>query len=292
MSRPCLDEVGLSKNACCPRAPFFSGKDQLFWECSESRLCETGPTNGHTLKPLLTDDLHLLERQGKLSESDLKRLRQSWSSAAEHYSRCLLTVQTDKLVALAGIAKSVANATQDEYLFGLWKSSFVENLLWTGDPSVSRSSFRNKEYLAPSYSWASSNGPINMERASWTMGSRAQVGLEFASDMRLRINACLKECRIEKEFAEALAYSICYHNEIQQVKNFNEAGDFVSLDYNDLMKDGVSANMFYSLVAEIPWDWHTMYSFLLLVHCGAGVYERVGMIETHEHGLQGHNDKV
>jgi len=72
-----------------------------------------------------------------------------------------LTCPADKLPALSGLAKVFRrHLQQDEYLAGLWKGTLQLDLLWylEGDhltasqPTASR---------APSWSWASIDGPIN-----------------------------------------------------------------------------------------------------------------------------------
>lgn len=42
----------------------------------------------------------------------------------------------DKLPALSGVARLLANATGDEYVAGLWKSTMPFDLLWRRDPSL------------------------------------------------------------------------------------------------------------------------------------------------------------
>lgn len=68
------------------------------------------------------------------------------------YTRRELTYITDRLPALSGMAKYVANYCQDEYLAGLWRGDIHLGLLW------SIKNFPDKcpvSYIAPSFSWAS-----------------------------------------------------------------------------------------------------------------------------------------
>ncbi|KAG9229381.1 hypothetical protein BJ875DRAFT_200309 [Amylocarpus encephaloides] len=78
-------------------------------------------------------------------------------------SECSLTKSNDKLVAIAGIAKTFESAFEGTYLAGIWSSNIVRGLLWWVNKDrnlVGKSSIRALPYRAPSWSWASVDGPI------------------------------------------------------------------------------------------------------------------------------------
>ncbi len=90
----------------------------------------------------------------------------TWYHMLMDYASRSLTVPTDKLVALAGLATIFAQKTGDEYHNGLWLRSLPEGLLWSsvglgrgvfGRKSLSR---RPPTSRAPTWSWASLDGPI------------------------------------------------------------------------------------------------------------------------------------
>ena len=58
---------------------------------------------------------------------------------------------------MVGVADAIEKSTGDIYLAGLWKSWLFSDLLWCS----LRGSTRFRPPLAPSWSWASLNGPIN-----------------------------------------------------------------------------------------------------------------------------------
>jgi len=60
----------------------------------------------------------------------------------------------DRLPALAGLAKALAERTGDEYLAGIWKKGLIEGLLWYGEDDL----LLTPTYRAPSWSWASVDG--------------------------------------------------------------------------------------------------------------------------------------
>jgi len=51
-----------------------------------------------------------------------------WVNLVNQFSSCGLTFPSDRLNAMAGIAKLFEEVTDDVYLAGIWKSRFVEML--------------------------------------------------------------------------------------------------------------------------------------------------------------------
>ena len=93
-----------------------------------------------------------------------------WAGIVSDYTRRQLTYEMDKLPALSGLAHQRKSQTQDNYAAGLWKESILHDLAWwtgpdnhLGTPVVPS---RPITYRAPSWSWASIDGPINY-RSAW-----------------------------------------------------------------------------------------------------------------------------
>ncbi len=143
----------LQERLLAPRTLHF-GQFQWFWECGEQRCCETFP-NGLPPKSrnYRSDDGFLcktIEDPGKL-----------WRLAIESYTRACISHEKDKLVALSGICRLVKNITNDEYAAGLWLDNMELQLLWSIAYQSGRSTFcRPRNYRAPTWSWASLDGPI------------------------------------------------------------------------------------------------------------------------------------
>jgi hypothetical protein len=75
-----------------------------------------------------------------------------WFKLVDAYTKCQLTKETDRLMALSGIAQRVQRATGWSYVAGLWKEHIMFGLRWqTTMPAVNR----KRTYVAPSWSWAS-----------------------------------------------------------------------------------------------------------------------------------------
>jgi hypothetical protein len=97
-----------------------------------------------------------------------------WTMAVRDYSCTDLTFAKDRLMALSGIANVVRAALRERYIAGLWivagsnnwHSQLPEQLGWKvvdGKRSDGTASRRFKEYCAPSWSWASVDGVIEMK---------------------------------------------------------------------------------------------------------------------------------
>lgn len=147
------------------------GGTQLFWECYELKACETYPQGLPNLGPewisreaigglLISAECR---SNGIESGSETNRKydpRKLWNCIVETYSTKNLTYTSDKLVALFGIAKLMEPTLDDQYCAGLWRKSLATGLFWNGHCPEQRLRPRPKPYRAPSWSWASLDGPV------------------------------------------------------------------------------------------------------------------------------------
>jgi hypothetical protein len=53
-----------------------------------------------------------------------------WSRVVDIYNQCDLTVQSDKLPALEGLARAIAKANRQTYFAGLWLEDIARGLYW------------------------------------------------------------------------------------------------------------------------------------------------------------------
>lgn len=158
-----------------PRVAYF-GRDQVFWECMSSQCCELRPRD---LEPseaeadrISTLWKRVIDVSGVVRSdyTDLyEQLFEDWTEIVEIYGQCDLTCPGDKLVAISGLANEMRRkitALKPEvghrYLAGLWEETLPRSLLWSVPWVESRPSRRASEYIAPSWSWASLDGPLAM----------------------------------------------------------------------------------------------------------------------------------
>lgn len=145
-------------------------ESQVYWNCEDLLASEALP---HGLPKKLgtesfTRDWHWIKPK-PLNVDFFKRLI-IWHNWVAYYSKCALTRDSDKLVAVSGMARLVHQRyyINYTYLAGLWSRDLARQLLWeTGYPNEVHS--RPNVYRAPSWSWASIDGPIRSgDPQSWT----------------------------------------------------------------------------------------------------------------------------
>lgn len=113
----------------------------------------------------------------------------SWKTIVEDYNCRLLTFPTDKLAAIAGVASELErkhrqshgpNDTKVIYIAELWNRRFkIEyELLWRAKKSSNGEPCRRqRDYIAPSWSWASVEGEIEYTyKQDWDITGDSQIG--------------------------------------------------------------------------------------------------------------------
>jgi hypothetical protein len=148
--------------ALAPRTLHFTS-DQIFWHCNELRASEIY-TAGLPAEPNHEDPEDFLARDLSM-DSDLYR----WARIVNDYTNKKLTHESkDRLIALSGVAREVANQngfTENDYLAGIWRRMLPWGLLW--DAEVGTRHFLHNS--APSWSWASISGPISFPRPPYSV---------------------------------------------------------------------------------------------------------------------------
>jgi hypothetical protein len=154
------------------------GTDQMYWECRLDFIAEDGTRfvkSGFSIaKIILGQQLPFAEHGFGLRKKTTRfelivtspflmttppwgRWDGGWLALIEIYSKRKLSRGDDKLPALSGLARFIADQTADEYYAGLWRNHILEDLYWLVDkhktdgkklcdvPATCR---------APSWSWA------------------------------------------------------------------------------------------------------------------------------------------
>ncbi|KAH7123634.1 heterokaryon incompatibility protein-domain-containing protein [Dendryphion nanum] len=176
----------LQERMTAPRMVHF-GRDQIYWECHELHACEAytkGPQAMYELQALKAVRPHVISSvfsaKTKLTpkgspewmspsldgpQKDLAL--HAWSDVIKQYNKLDITVPSDKLVALSGLAKLMHGLIQDDYVAGLWKSAMTMGLLWRMNHSERRREgkiqvSRLADSAVPTWSWASMHGNVFM----------------------------------------------------------------------------------------------------------------------------------
>jgi len=102
--------------------------------------------------------------------------KRSWARFTLDFTQREVTYATDTFPAMAGIVRRIQERTEDTYYAGIWKSHFLEGLLWRWEQCVlrllpnegiavrSRELSKRQKWTAPSWSWVSVKGKIQYHR--------------------------------------------------------------------------------------------------------------------------------
>ncbi|KAM3081916.1 hypothetical protein ACMFMG_004379 [Clarireedia jacksonii] len=135
-----------------------------------------------TARSLSSENTDIIPIHDQLGRTEY--LREWWSLFID-YSRRKLTVKTDKMVAISGIAKEFGLLLNDQYVAGLWESSLPHSLLWRHENQPHEENARKERrkrdrfiaffasntstkepYIAPSWSPFANNGSVYMSYPS------------------------------------------------------------------------------------------------------------------------------
>jgi len=84
-----------------------------------------------------------------------------WNELEEAYSRMDLTKQSDKLIAISGIAKHMQDVLNDLYVAGLWESRLAFCILCGNRRDIPMNT-EPVDYIVPTWYWASINEKVIM----------------------------------------------------------------------------------------------------------------------------------
>ncbi|KAE9381081.1 HET-domain-containing protein [Stipitochalara longipes BDJ] len=149
---------------------FHFDVQQVIFECRQGFVSEQYPEGIPTGVPLLTEPLQKSEEPLCLvlpiaySSYNAQELYDFWARLVEYYSKCSLTIDTDKLVAISGIAKRLQDLLHDVYYAGIWKGQLPVCLLWRVQNLVKDEAAPPSAYLAPTWSWVSVKASVSYPR--------------------------------------------------------------------------------------------------------------------------------
>jgi hypothetical protein len=97
-----------------------------------------------------------------------------WHRLVNAYTSRALTVPSDRVLAISGIAERYGKLFPSGYRAGLWRFSLPTQLLWSAIEPLQR---RPDKYQAPSWSWMSINGAVSPPK-SWFREEREGFRIE------------------------------------------------------------------------------------------------------------------
>ncbi|KIW29518.1 uncharacterized protein PV07_05331 [Cladophialophora immunda] len=159
----------LQEERLSPRLLYYCGQ-RVYWSCVEKQHTEiatlsAGTPNGGGTPFERPDEFKRMSAAQVFINSrfagDRSRLHQEWNDLVEAYCPREITEATDRFPAISGMAAQYLSTyvTQDrkvlrqEYLAGLWRDTFAEDLAWS--VTAATNPMEALVHIAPSWSWAS-----------------------------------------------------------------------------------------------------------------------------------------
>ncbi|MCJ1415394.1 hypothetical protein MMC32_001726 [Xylographa parallela] len=206
----------LQERLISPRVVHFT-RDQLLWHCREDEWAEGYVHNTHRshneFRLGCQKAGHFIDREegdaywrSRSSDPDYKPFfdtefaAETWYNCVSEYTTRSLSMPSDKLAAISGLAEKYAVPELGQYLAGLWEQDIFRGLAWTRVKTGERSESQYMSYIAikakrtlaarsfkppllyraPSWSWASVNGPVEIPSSLFYFVKRgASAGMQY-----------------------------------------------------------------------------------------------------------------
>jgi hypothetical protein len=146
----------LQETILSPRLLRF-GTREISWRCRTGQKWETRCHEEERTDQFKHHDNGIKEMY--IKDKIAHDIYSKWWSTVEDYSRRTLTKSSDKLPAIAGLAKVAQRTSSDVYAAGIWIGDVSHGLLWMHERKK-QAYVRKDEFQAPTWSWASVEGPI------------------------------------------------------------------------------------------------------------------------------------
>ena len=239
----------LQERLISPRIIHFT-RDQLLWRCREGDWAEGYVYNSYRRHEEFTlgcqKAAYFIHREeedaywrSRSSDPDYEPYFNSdfaaeiWYHCVSEYTTRFLSRPSDKLIAISGLAEKYANPKLGRYLAGIWEQDLFRGLVWTrvkpreqtkgqyisyialkAKRTLASRAFKPPlSYRAPSWSWASVNGPVEINRACFYFAKRgASPGMQYEVDhweteYGPRLVTCALQHSTESPYLDILAGS-------------------------------------------------------------------------------------
>ncbi|KAE8834196.1 hypothetical protein HRS9122_08276 [Pyrenophora teres f. teres] len=286
-------ECGRIDNNTCDSRPTDQVKRELARVIADTQNRPQQPngsgngTNGHARLDSVTSQLASTNLTNGALQDFVRRREEAlqlWSYIITEYTARHLTYDSDRLIAIASIAKALSPTLQSGYIAGQWTFSTLGLLWYPNDTTKCR---RPQGQNVPSWSWASVEGsPIFFDNSSaMDLACRASFGPKGK-----RASAWSPIMGEPLELSGAMAAEVVFHSSgrsPQEEASYMLARNGMTAEFipdvspprgDDALQDGdtlvvvlVSMTFRTSIVGVVLKPW-----------TGNNVYRRVGRFECYE----------
>lgn len=143
---------------------------EVSWSCRSTECCSCGYLDGkvsyrpHPFSP---------------GSGYIQDPRDEWHEFLGTYGKLSITFESDKLPAISAVAQRFQQKyrPEDIYVCGMWSSTLLIDMLWVNALSPGARIDRQREWRAPSWSWASCNHHVALNVAMRRSFLRVQATL-------------------------------------------------------------------------------------------------------------------
>ncbi|OTB02660.1 hypothetical protein M426DRAFT_322425 [Hypoxylon sp. CI-4A] len=180
---PLLQRGWFFQEQTLSRRIIFFTNFELVWQCEEvsTCICEVRENRGVMSTNQVRSNLSEYVPKGRATD-----LHRSWVEIVHLYTEGQLSFDSDRLAALAAIAKLMSGTALGRYMSGLWETTLASGLIWTvvgsslkDDSIIPR---RTEDKSMPSWSWASVISPVSSTLYSPQSPDFEIVDIHFESD--------------------------------------------------------------------------------------------------------------
>jgi len=254
--------------------------EEVVWECATSTACECGFLKGSRGQ----DQMPFKDKSYRLQASQVfqglrakEEVFNTWRGVVTQYSGLLLTRESDRLPALAGLAQRFQTAVGCPYLAGLWGDDLLRALLWRR-PVVgsTRRRVQSTGCKFPTWSWASVEH-INSEEEEGASGIYYPPALDSDIDSQVEVLAISglgsgETSTLTVSDASITLRGVCTSTPV--LERDYENGVEIQYDVDEEKPTGMVTCL---LVACIKGNFQCGFLyFLILVRLPSGKFDRVG----------------
>ncbi|KAF4156778.1 hypothetical protein CNMCM6936_007088 [Aspergillus lentulus] len=129
-------------------------QEELWWSCLGGSACECG------MLDRVRDKSKIFSFWPFYSITDSQEAYKDWHEVVTEFTSRVLTISSDKLPAISGIAQVVQDITKSRYIAGVWLDNLVADLSWQAcmendNIEANHTVIPLVNYGAPTFSWAS-----------------------------------------------------------------------------------------------------------------------------------------
>jgi hypothetical protein len=160
--------------------------EQLIWECRSGRFFEDGlhqEVDPFTKAALLSESRIAFNDLGDREMFEDKVLEDKyflWYEMVRDDTRRKLSHDSDRLLAIAGLAETFSKRVQSTYLAGIWNDDLPRGLLWQGmHREMNKPIQATAQLSTPSWTWAHYAGPVSYPPPNQFINADANAGFDL-----------------------------------------------------------------------------------------------------------------